>query len=111
MNKTIWKIVSFVCLVAVVMSTVIIGAWAEVSELDATVNLITYADASQDKLDITVNPEDGDNWITIAITNEDGRPIEIIQEPVGLTNSFVFSLYGVESGKNVKKCIIQALPL
>lgn len=80
------------------MSTVIFGVSAQASEIDAAVNLITHADATQDKIDITVNPDDGDSWITVTITDEEGNPIELIQKQVGATNNIVFSLYGVVTG-------------
>lgn len=101
MNKTIRKIVSLLCLTLFVMSSVVIGVSAEEAVLDATVNLITSSVPSQDKLDITVNPDDNDQWITVTIVNEDGQPIEIFQEEVDETNNFVYSLSNVPGGNTL----------
>ena len=78
MKNNIKKILSFLCLTALLLSAVVMTAAAEPA-FEASVNLITYEDASQDKLDIAVVPGSTDMWITVVVTKADGFPLGIIQ--------------------------------
>lgn len=100
MNKTIKKIVSFLCLTTLLLSAVVMTAAAE-PEFEVAVNLITYQDASQDKLDITVVPEGNDMWVTVAVTKENGRPLGIIQQKVNETNNITFPMTNISGGEEV----------
>ena len=94
MNKTIKKFVSFLCMAVLIVSAVAIGASAAVAELDASVKLETEADALQDKVVITVNPEASDSWTTITVTTADGCPVELIQQKTEDGNVFEIYLSG-----------------
>ena len=101
MNKIIRKALSLVCLVAVAVSCMAFGAMAEAPEVNAAVNLITYADSSQDILDITVYPADTDKWVAISIVDGVDNPVEIYQGKAAPVIEADFSLVGITAGDSL----------
>lgn len=95
MKNTFKKVVSVVLLVAFIVSLTVFVAVADSTDLDATVTLITDVDPSKDKLSISVTPEKSDKWVTVVITDENGSPLEVLQQAATSENSIQFSLVGV----------------
>ena len=100
MKNTFKKVVSVICLTAFILSLSVFAVVAE-QDIDATVTLLTYADSTQDTLNVSVTPDETDAWVTVVVTYENGKPLGISQQAASTTNDFSFSLSGVEN-QNIK---------
>ena len=102
MNKIIRKALSLICIIALAVSCMAFGATAaEAPEVNASVNLITYADSSQDILDITVYPAETEKWVAISIVNGLDNPVEIYQGKAAPVIEADFSLVDITPGDSL----------
>lgn len=100
MNKIIRKAICLICFVALALTCVAAQA-AEAPQVNATVNLITYADSSQDILDITVYPAETDKWVAITIVDGVDNPVEIYQGKAAPVIEADFSLVDISAGDSI----------